>query len=322
MEGGFDVARKSLEKLHDACQPLKNVNLLMSDLLFPSLFKQLRRLRRTLPFIAGVALIGLLVTAASYLWGPFGLWVSEPRVEGMVIDKVTRKPIEGAIIAGHYVTTRTLGHGRNPVRYPKLFETVTDANGGFSIPSWKSDAVFTPGWKDERFLYVLVYKPGYQLGAGNGGGSGMTDWRMSDAAYSTGALANTRKDKVTGETVIDWTNQPAELVPARNDNDRYVALTNSGMAYGRGRGACDWESYARLIQVSHTEARYLVKRLYPPESLTIEGKVKSGMRDPSTHVTLFGDTFLETLTAAWKQSQQTPNSAWVCANLTTMFKEF
>jgi hypothetical protein len=223
-----------------------------------------------------------LVAAASHAFGPFGLWVSEPRVDGAVVDKVTRQPLEGAIIAGYYVTTRSKGHGPIPVAYPKLFEAITDANGRFSIPGWKSDALFTPGWRNDRFLTVIVYRPGYQLGGGNGGGSGMRDWRMSDAAYETGAIANMRRDK--GETIIDWTNQPAELVPARNDYDRFVALEGSGMAYGGGGKPCDWESYARIIQVQHWERKNWIKRNVPANLLKPDGYANDSYTHPDNRI--------------------------------------
>jgi hypothetical protein len=155
-----------------------------------------------------------LVAAASHAFGPFGLWVSEPRVDGTVIDKVTRKPIEGAIVAGRYVTKRAGIHGHREVSYPKQFEVRTDANGRFSIPSWTSDAIFTPGSRGGDFLVVQVYKLGYEPGGGNGHGNGIQDWRPSDAAYLSGAIANMRKDN--GEIIIDWTKQPVEMVRARS----------------------------------------------------------------------------------------------------------
>jgi hypothetical protein len=199
------------------------------------------------------------------------------------------------------------------VAYPKLFEAITDTNGRFSIPGWKSDALFTPGWRNDRFLVVIIYRPGYQLGGGNGGGSGMRDWRMSDAAYETGAIANMRQDK--GETIIDWTNQPAELTPTRNDYDRFDALSNSGMAYGGAGNPCAWESYSRLMVAAQAEYKSLVARNVPIERLDARGYMTNSgyfTPDPQLRDRIYGVGGVDGLFDAYEQTMRKNPKNWSC----------
>lgn len=91
---------------------------------------------------------------------PPTVYKSEP-AEAWVVDAVTGKPIEGAIVIAHWEMSV---HGQkvtDDLYSPKIIETVTDSNGHFVIPGWGPEKVCC-GFMDESDPAILIFKPDYE----------------------------------------------------------------------------------------------------------------------------------------------------------------
>jgi hypothetical protein len=211
--------------------------------------------RRHVASVIALLLIVMLLLVA--LFGRhFGLYLrfSEPEVHGTIIDKVTRKPIHGAVIYGYYALEEGLYHGSRITAYVHNFEAVTDEKGHFKLPAWGSNNWLQWGVSDKRFPSLRVYMPGYEVYAN--GFATIFDWSPSDAAYglARGPVKN---------GVLDWTDYPVELSPVKSDYYRFLQL---GFIFrGVGDEDCSWKTHQYLYTLAHIDLHQL-KEAYIPKS--------------------------------------------------------
>jgi hypothetical protein len=107
-------------------------------------------------------ILSILIIACSILLvsESYADWLiyHKPEFKGKVIDKETKEPIEGAVIAVDHTKESydILGHG-SP-RCIHVEEMLTDANGEFVVPSYVT--IISP-FSISRPLGLIIYKPGY-----------------------------------------------------------------------------------------------------------------------------------------------------------------
>ena len=78
----------------------------------------------------------------------------KPEFRGKIIDAESKEPIEGVVVAVYYRKS-TIG-GIEPIIH--FAETLTDSNGEFGIPLFKT--IIHPLAHESR-AYFIIYKPGY-----------------------------------------------------------------------------------------------------------------------------------------------------------------
>ncbi len=93
------------------------------------------------------------------------LFYYKPEFKGRVIDKETKEPIEGAVVAVYYKkNTYNLGGGSTRVIHTR--EVLTNKNGEFVIPSYFT--IISPFTTSDAAGFI-IYKPGYRGYPGIGG---------------------------------------------------------------------------------------------------------------------------------------------------------
>ncbi len=97
-------------------------------------------------------LVGYLFTAS--LCQASWLIYHKPEFKGKIIDAETKEPIEGVVVAVYYQKS-TIG-GIEPIIH--FAETLTDRNGDFVIPPFKT--IIHPLANESRADFI-IYKPGY-----------------------------------------------------------------------------------------------------------------------------------------------------------------
>jgi hypothetical protein len=98
--------------------------------------------------------IGLFIT--QILTSCTSMMYHKPEFRGKIIDSETKEPIEAAVVAVYYQKS-TIG-GIEPIIH--FAETLTDSNGEFVIPPFKT--IIHPLAHESR-AYFIIYKPGYVL---------------------------------------------------------------------------------------------------------------------------------------------------------------
>jgi hypothetical protein len=194
-----------------------------------------------------------------------GKTYSEPALIGQIIDRETKKPIEGAIVYGHYATSSgTLAGGSKFGEHVKSFEAVTDANGNFKLDAWNTGDRKITGEPRGKFPMIAVYRPGYQLEVQNL--NSINEFRSLTTIEGGG------KAEIANNS-LNWTKYPFELLPVKTEADRYFNLENASVPMMMV-GACGWESYSRLLLALHNELKDWYKRNLPPEFLDKNGYAK------------------------------------------------
>lgn len=105
-------------------------------------------------------LSGLFILALPACATPL-MYSAEP-IEAWVIDAETKQPLEGVIVIAHWELVRSPGD-RKGLGYLELMETVTDATGRFSFPSWGPRSP-KEGYLHDYAPLFFLFKPGYQYG--------------------------------------------------------------------------------------------------------------------------------------------------------------
>jgi hypothetical protein len=120
--------------------------------------------------------IGLFLCASSaYAW----LYYSKPEFYGRVIDKETKQPIEGAVVVVLYEKWESHGPGGGSAVPFDAKETLTDKNGDFHFPSYRT--LIGPLSRQEDADFI-IFKPGYRAISSIDGIEGM---RISKEKYFT-----------------------------------------------------------------------------------------------------------------------------------------
>jgi hypothetical protein len=237
--------------------------------------------------------------------------LSEPALIGKVIDEVTKRPIQGALIYGHYATTSgTLAGGTKFGALIKSFEVVTDANGDFKLEAWSVTDAGGPNTAatiGNKFPVIAVWKPGYALEVQQL--SGIAQFR-SRSNVSGGGEVKISKD------LVDWSAFPYELKPVSSELDRYDALNDASYPMMMA-GECGWESYSRVLLAQHNELKNMIKQYVPNSHIDADGYIQSGRPRTNPHVEYLRRTSVDRLLKAYRDS----GSDGVCANPNEVFKE-
>ncbi len=233
---------------------------------------------------------------------------SEPGLTAKIVDAVTKQPLEGALVFGYYATqTGGVGGGRGLAEQVRSFETQTDASGVFTLPAWNTGDRVIKGEAMSLFPMIAIYKPGYEMVHQNG--KSIAQWRPK-----TGVVGTTYELKYN---VYDWTKYPYVLQPAKTEQERYFALSDSSMAM-MFIGDCGWEAYAKTLLAQHKEWIRWYRNNIPAEHIDQQGYPKSSFRyDKIADFGISKPTTVDKLLTDFLQNRST----WKCADPSSTFKK-
>ena len=249
---------------------------------------------------------------------------SEPALIGKVIDQTTLKPIAGAFVYGHYMTTGgTLAGGSVAQDYVRNFVVETDSEGVFKLEAWNTGERKIAGIAGDRFPMVAIWKPGYEpefLGLASiaqyqprvrlktSVGADGRLW-VTDPYGKTYRYEKTEPDTTTIPNTLDWRATGFMLNPVKEELARYNALANSGRAMVMF-GECGWEPYAKVLLAQHTARKTMVKEFVASADIDSNGYIKSGR--PRTHpsVEYITHTFVDDLIQAFEKN----SASWKCSD--------
>lgn len=90
----------------------------------------------------------------------------DSEIKGQVVDVDTRTPIPGAVVIAMWSLEHVFGAGFGG--YANIEEVVTDRNGAFVIPEWKSIRPWNICYiMSEIAPEIVIYKPGYTVYSSN-----------------------------------------------------------------------------------------------------------------------------------------------------------
>jgi hypothetical protein len=227
---------------------------------------------------------------------------SEPGLRGKIVDAVTKKPIEGAMVYGYYATQKGgVGGGKQLVEMVRSFEAASDANGVFELPMWDTGDKPVKGEAMSLFPLLAIYKPGYDFWHNN---------FVSIRQYSPKTSVE-GPDYELKDNVYDWTKQPHELTPVTSERDRYSALNDSSVGL-QFIGECGWEAYSKTLLARHNEWKRILKETFPKEELDSEGYSLGRYNHPDRALRAAQSerTTLDELTKRNKRG----GANWKCAN--------
>jgi hypothetical protein len=231
---------------------------------------------------------------------------SEPGLRGKIVDGVTQKPLEGAMVYGYYATQKgSLGGGKQLVELVRSFETATDANGVFTLPAWDTGDRPVKGEALTLFPMLMFYMPGYDTWHNNF--RSIKQWDPKSGVDGT--------DYELKDGVYDWTKYPHRMMPANNERDRYFALNDAaiGMQF---IGECGWEAYAKTLFVMHNEKKNMIREFVPADGIDESGYAKGNYSSKDPHVSYVGETLVDRLLVKFATSPST----WRCASPVTVFR--
>ncbi len=148
----------------------------------------------------GLGFLLLATTGCASVSAPWR-YVAEP-IEGRVIDKETRQPIEGVVVVAQWILLEPFqGHHRE---HWVVIETVTDAEGRYQIPGWGPKWRPWFRWLGSADPVLDIFKPGYWLE------------RRSNASYASGGLLGTEPNPIGAKVRKSfWSGKKIELYPFR-----------------------------------------------------------------------------------------------------------
>ncbi|MFH2047595.1 MAG: hypothetical protein ABIK92_20900 [Pseudomonadota bacterium] len=100
-------------------------------------------------------IITFAFTSSANAW----LYYSKPEFRGRIIDAETKKPVEGTVIVVLYMKWEFGGPGGGNTEPMNAKETLTDKNGEFYFPSYRT--LIGP-LSSERVAEFIIFKPGYK----------------------------------------------------------------------------------------------------------------------------------------------------------------
>jgi len=118
-------------------------------------------MRKTILFFVITIIVWFLFTCTAYAW----LLYSKPEFRGRVIDAESRQPIEGAVVVVLYEKWEFGGPGGGNTLPMDAKETLTDKNGEFYFPSYRTMIGPLSKVSDVSFI---IFKPGYMSVDGMG----------------------------------------------------------------------------------------------------------------------------------------------------------
>lgn len=185
-----------------------------------------------------IALLALLVAPLAACAETPTIYKSEP-AEAWVVDAVTGKPVEGAVVVAHWEMSVHGQRVTDDLYSPKIMETVTDSNGHFAIPGWGPESICC-GFMDERDPRILIFKPGYE-------GNSLT------SSYS--AIVNDPKDRDHYWNGKTYTLQPFTGnytgAQGKKEFDHFEDFSDFQVVFGFlfvRPARCDWKLVPQLLR--------------------------------------------------------------------------
>ena len=118
--------------------------------------------RRHVAGLLATVMLFAFVNNAYALW-PAGVYRFDA-IKGTVLDKETRKPIEGVVVVGHWGLERQLIMGSSYTGPLVVKETVTDKDGKFTIPASIATDVHKRGhFNAEMYPEIAFFKSGFEF---------------------------------------------------------------------------------------------------------------------------------------------------------------
>ena len=122
-------------------------------------------------FVLARYFVGILITGAmliAFSNSSFALWPAGiyrfDAIKGTVLDKETRKPVEGVVVVGHWGLERQLIMGSSYTGPLVVKETVTDKDGRFKIPASVATDVHKRGhFNAEMYPEIAFFKSGFEF---------------------------------------------------------------------------------------------------------------------------------------------------------------
>ena len=118
-------------------------------------------MKKSVIFIILTIVVWFAYSATAYAW----LYYSKPEFRGKVIDAETKQPIEGTVVVVLYEKWEFGGPGGGNTLPMDAKETLTDKNGEFYFPSYRT--LIGP-LSREGDVSFIIYKPGYMSVDGMG----------------------------------------------------------------------------------------------------------------------------------------------------------
>ena len=113
-----------------------------------------RRLRLLVVALVTPAALALAARPAAALWPPF---YSARPVQATVVDETTRQPVAGVVVVAIWELSTISGRGH----VLQIDETVTDAQGRFSLPGFGPRLRPPLHAAQDRMPYLILFKHGY-----------------------------------------------------------------------------------------------------------------------------------------------------------------
>ena len=118
-------------------------------------------MKKTIQFFIITIIVWLSFTCTAHAW----LFYSKPEFRGRVIDAETKQPIQGTVVVVLYEKGEFGGPGGGNTLPMDAKETLTDKNGDFYFPSYKT--LIGPLSREDDVSFI-IFKPGYMSVEGMG----------------------------------------------------------------------------------------------------------------------------------------------------------
>ena len=129
------------------------------------IFNHIRQLISARPRIANSLAMAMIfaLSANAFALRPFGVYRFDA-ISGTVLDKETRKPIEGVVVVGHWGLEKDTLMNSDYSGPLVVKETLTDKNGKFMLPASMATDVHKH-WHFDSKLYpeIAFFKGGYDF---------------------------------------------------------------------------------------------------------------------------------------------------------------
>ncbi len=209
---------------------------------------------------------------------------SAPSFTHRVIDAETKQPIKGVVVWGYFALREgatSPGGGTKGVNYIRTFEVVTDANGEYTIPAWKSGPIKSKLEPDDHaFPVIAMYKPAYRTVVyGEGSMYAIGPNRPEHVQGYGGGKAS---DK--GPPVLDLRGDPTALIPTKTLRERFDVYGDAGAIPTPMSYPCGFNDFPNKLVIRHYELKQLVQLLVPPNQITPDGYAKGGFFHPDNHI--------------------------------------
>ena len=135
------------------------------------------RMKKVLLFIFLV--FAALATVETWLLGYFPSVYWDKPWDAWVTDAYSGLPVEGAVVTANWESEMPTLEGSRPGDEVRIMETVTDANGHFSLPAWGPGLVKQGHVDRVRNPKIMLLRRGYEIRMLRNSGFGEADWNAT-----------------------------------------------------------------------------------------------------------------------------------------------